>query len=59
MPYQRKLLNGNKVLFYAIYSGVTFSEARQRLLRTRASKTNRSPRTGIGKAEKKKAKNAK
>ncbi len=33
-PYQKKMMpKGTKILFFAVYKGVTFKEARARLLR--------------------------
>jgi hypothetical protein len=34
MPYEKKRLNGNgKILFHAVYTGMKYSQARQRLLK--------------------------
>jgi len=32
MPYEKKRLNGNKILHYGVYSGMKYSQARKRLL---------------------------
>src|SRR5256885_1870625 len=32
MPYEKKRLNGNKILHYTVYSGMKYSQARKRLL---------------------------
>lgn len=55
MPYEKKRLNGNKILFHQVITGVKYSAARQRLLKASGLKDGAD---GNGKKEKKATKAA-
>ena len=58
MPYEKKRLSGHgKILFHAVYSGIKYSQARQKLLRE--SGLRDEPIAANGKPVEKKAKAAK
>ncbi len=56
MPYEKKRLNGNKILFHAVYTGMKYSQARQRLLKDSGLKDQLVEGSANWKAVAKKAK---